>query len=422
MATMCLKAIAVAVAWTIATACFSVSGNAQDKTAPVPLVADGRPVDWWFAFKFDVKTPGAVFPGSSDPCAFGGDVQKYRYGGNLAYAIASADAPTLRQGKDMIGRSGQDPLGATFGEMFRGSLNYVVYNDQFYGDPPNTDPSCKPTFCDAPWAHSKGIVAWNDVGDGLILQVTTPSWPHSGSVKVPSTDGNTLGCVHDDNVRYAQDFFALRTPKPDLKLVLTAMANAGVLTFPDVEEVVHLRPHGPSDLAALASSLGDKKPPNARPMIATLSSGIRLVSKPANLHVPPWHYVSALLGGESLRVASWWTGKDKIPSFGPGKPPCWDPSLRTPGRVEVATTGTWHDQPIGLGGGSSNHAKVGVSSVDGHGYSIFGDMNQTGAFSDDCDRKTGQSARGGLFFVLSDPALYLSVSGLLAGDSAPDAN
>src|SRR5207253_6991089 len=65
--------------------------------------------------------------------------------------------------------------------------------------------------CGGPWGHSKGTLAWNDAGEGFVLQVTTPSWPAAGSNKFPrKTDGNTLGCVKDDNVEVSQHFFALK--------------------------------------------------------------------------------------------------------------------------------------------------------------------------------------------------------------------
>ena len=30
--------------------------------------------------------------------------------------------------------------------------------------------------CDGPWGRSKGFLAWNDNGDGFIVQGTTPGW------------------------------------------------------------------------------------------------------------------------------------------------------------------------------------------------------------------------------------------------------
>jgi hypothetical protein len=63
------------------------------------------------------------------------------------------------------------------------------------------------------------------------MQVTTPSWPTSGSKKHPRThDGNTLGCIDDDNVLVSQHFFALKLNKQDLIDVLRALQNASVVT------------------------------------------------------------------------------------------------------------------------------------------------------------------------------------------------
>ena len=40
------------------------------------------------------------------------------------------------------------------------------------------------------------MLAWDDSGKGFVMQVSTPSWPGSGSEKRPrKNDGNTLGCV-----------------------------------------------------------------------------------------------------------------------------------------------------------------------------------------------------------------------------------
>jgi hypothetical protein len=126
--------------------------------------------------------------------------------------------------------------------------------------------------------------------------------------------------------------------------------------------------------------------------------------------------VSATLGGEPLKVASWWTGKSAFPSTKATKPGCWDPGLSKPGKVQIAITGRWQGQPIGLAGGASdkgNHAKVGVSLPGGHDYAVFGDMNQTGGLSNLCTRS--QNPRGGLFFAVQDAALASSVRDLLDG-------
>ena len=101
-----------------------------------------------------------------------------------------------------------DPIGATFEEVYDNSFHYVIWNDQFYDDPEIN--GCSKS-CSGPWGHSKGMVAWNDSGEGFVLQVTTPSWPAAGSKQFPrKTDGNTLGCVKDNDVQVSQDFFALK--------------------------------------------------------------------------------------------------------------------------------------------------------------------------------------------------------------------
>ena len=69
------------------------------------------------------------------------------------------------------------------------SSYYVLWNDQFYGDPIATQ------F--APAGHSKGLLAWNELGDGMVLQVSTPilAGIRQFANQPRKTDGNTLGCV-----------------------------------------------------------------------------------------------------------------------------------------------------------------------------------------------------------------------------------
>ena len=150
----------------------------------------------------------------------------------------------------------------------------------------------------------------------------------------------------------------------------------------------------------------------------TLSSHVVLISKPSGLHVPPWQMVSAMLGGEPLRVASWW-GTPEIPTTTAATAiGCWDKSLGIPGAVEIAATGTWAGKIIGLEGlddPDGNHAKIGVST-GAHSYAIFGDMNQQGSLA---GRNCGssQNGRGGLFYVVDDAQLFDSVRDLIAGET-----
>jgi hypothetical protein len=376
---------------------------------PVPLLNAGQPVNWWFVFKFN----SGSFSGCSDvaqrACPFGGMVQPYQ-SFSQQFAFASSIDHSLQKGGGCLGDSTADPVGATFNQVYTGHFYYVLWNDQFYGDPINTE--------SAPAGHSKGMLAWDKNGDGFVLQVSTPSWPASGSPLTPrKTDGNTLGCLKDNDILVSQHFFALKLNKDDVVAVLKALGNASVVTDPKDLQVVN--PGGPSDIQTLLGDLGQVSTSKTATK-TTLSSGVQLLSKPSKLEVPPWQMVSAMLGGEPLRVASWYT-KPEIPTTtGATQVGCWDPSLAKPGAVQIATSGTWDGTSIGLEGMAEpegNHAKIGVSTGT-HKYAIFGDMNQQGSLSGPkCD--SSQNGRGGLFYVVEDAVLAGSVGDLIKGNSAP---
>lgn len=394
--------------------------------APVPLAGGhpSTPVDWWFAFKFNAETyPGEPKGADQREGMFGGTIEDYDDGvGNDArkysqrFALATSADPMLRLGDGCIGTTLTDPLGATFGQVYDGDYYYAVWNDQLYGHPIHNK--------DAPWGHSKGLLAWNDAGEGLVLQVSTPSWPGSGSRAHPRQgDGNTLGYVNDDDIMVSQHFFALRLDAGDLVAVLEALVTARVATDPSIASLV--RSGGPADVKALVARLGTH-PAGAEAGVRQLSSGVELVCKPASAQVPPWQLVSAQLGGVDLRVASWWA-RPEIYSTTAGTPlGCWRNDLGTPGAVDIATTGTWDGNSIGLTGGTGdryNHAKIGVSTDPDRPYSIFGDMNQQGALRPGYDEPnqtcaSSQNGRGGLFYAVSDPTLHRQISALLAGESA----
>jgi hypothetical protein len=404
-------------------------------SGPAPLLSTGNPVQWWFVFKLN----GYAFPGcgagASVECLFGGEPKSYVQGSNSTphgqqYVYASSQDPTLKQGAGCAGDTTSDPIGATFSEIYNGSYHYVVWNDQFKGDPPINLRYCTPFSdqqeCGSPWAHSKGMVAWDDNGNGLVMQVTTPSWPASGSVQYPrKTDGNTLGCVLDDDVEWSQQFFALQLTESDLLTVLKAMQNAGVVTDANNPQIVNNG--GPSEIQQIVNTLGQAPSTSDTPTQDTLSSNIQIISKPPGEAVPPWQMVSALLGSASLRVASWWGPPDQIDGTRPSTNiTCWDKNLGTPGTVEIATSGQWNGTQFGLEEmdlakpkGNGNHAKIGVSTDPSSQYVIFGDMNQQGELfqQDSCSRS--QNGRGGMFFVLSNSTLHSEVSNLIAGDTGP---
>jgi hypothetical protein len=390
---------------------------------PAPLLSAGNPVDWWFAFKLNAGVFPACDAGKERVCRFGGKTSFVH--GNIGQhsVFASSNDGTLQDGHDCLGDETSDPVAATFDEIYNGSLNYVLWNDQFYGDPV-IDSSCRlpNDNCGGPWAHSKGMVAWNDAGQGVVVQVTTPDWPGSGSSTHERSRGNTLGCTKDNNVGYSQSFFALKLSNSDLKVVLKALAIASVATNPDDPQIVHNG--GPAEIQALVSKLG-KVSKGKAVLRETLSSDITLVVKPSALHVPPWQMVSAVLGSISLRVASWRTDKDYGSTSHDTSIGCWDGSLDDPGDIEIATSGSWENKRFSLNAMGpafdGNHAKIAVSIRDSHSYTIFGDMNEQGKLSGTkAQCGTSQNGRGGLFFVVDDKILHESIADhLIKGDSAP---
>jgi hypothetical protein len=379
-------------------------------SAPVPLLKSGQPVDWWFVFKFNAATFDGC-GGAQRACLFGGDVQTYKLGFGQRFAFASSQNAKLTQGTGCAGDTTDDPIGATFNQVYNGHYFYVLWNDQFDGSPVATQ--------GAPWGHSKGMIAWDANGNGFVMQVSTPSWPGSGSAAHSRQgDGNTLGCVADDDVLVSQHFFALKLNKSDLVTVLKGLANASVVTDPSNAEIVNNG--GPADVQALANGLGGKVSVSNAATITKLSSGVQLISKPSKLLVPTWQLVSSLLGGESLRAATWWSHPEIPTTMASTTIGCWDPSLKKPGAVDIATTGTWNGKPIGLEGVAKkdgNHAKIGVTTT-GHPYAVFGDMNQQGTL-DGPNCKSSQNGRGGLFYVVDNADLAKSVADLIKGASAP---
>jgi Deoxyribonuclease II len=382
--------------------------------APAPLVSTGQPVTWWVVFKFNTAAFAGCGGTSVLQCTFGGTPKSAPFGEQFVFA--SSDNPTLQKGTGCNGETAADPLGATFGEIYTGTFHYVVWNDQFYDDPKIA--GCTKE-CSSPWGHSKGMLAWDDSGAGVVIQVTTPSWPAAGSQAHPrQSDGNTLGCVTDNDILVSQHFFALKLTHDDVASVLKAMANASVVTDPADVQIVNTG--GPSDIQTLVAALG-RKSTSKTIIVSALSSGVQLISKPSAVHVPPWQMVSAELQGVPLRVATWWAAP-KIPSTtGSSTVSCWDSQLGTPGAVEIATTGVWDGTSLGFIGTpspSGNHAKIGVSTDGTSDFAIFGDMNQQGVLSGDATKcKSSQNGRGGLFYVVKDHQLSQSVSALLTGQS-----
>jgi Deoxyribonuclease II len=405
--------------------CLCPMARAVAEAAPQPLLAEGKPVDWWFVFKFNsAKTfAGCGKDVAKRTCPFGGTVQaKPAFGQQFVSASSTADV--LAKGKGCVGATDDDPVGATFEQVYNGSFFYVIWNDQFYRDPPVA--ACKGDSCGGPWGHSKGLLAWNDAGDGFVMQVSTPGWPRSGSKKFGDrhpNKGNTLGCVSSsNNLRASQHFFALKLNKENLLKVLGALQNASVVTDPTKAQIV--KNGGPPEVRKLVDALGTKSK-SAEIKKEMLSPDIMLISKPSKLEVPPWQMVSAVLDGATERAATWWL-KPWIPTTTKAQAiKCWNQAVdkglvagvdKKPGPVAIALTGEWDGQEIGLAA-PNNHAKIGVSTAGGNHYAIFGDLNQQGVLAPPgCD--SSQNGRGGLFFVVNNKKLFDSVTGLIEGETA----
>lgn len=382
------------------------SAPIESATAPGPLLASAKPVDWWFVFKFNATAFPSCGGTIQRACLFGGEPQTYKFG--QQFAFASSTKPGLQMGTGCVGDTTTDPVGATFNQIYNGSFFYAVWNDQFKGDPLKDK--------DEPWGHSKGLLAWDAAGDGFVMQVSTPSWPGAASKSSPRKDGNTLGCLKDDDVEASQHFFGLKLTKADLLLVLKALQNASVVTDPKNRQIVNNG--GPEDVQTAVEALGVESKAKTV-LVATLSSGVKVISKPSGLHVPPWQMVSASLDGIALRAATWWDTPFIYTTTASTPIGCWDKSLSKPGAVQIATSGQFNGKTFGLKGGPTyNHAKIGVSTTAGQTLSIFGDMNQQGD-STGTNCASSQNARGGLFYVMKDPTLFQSVSSLIQGTTGP---
>lgn len=392
-------------------------GGALSADPLQPLLAKGDPVDWWFVFKFNAGSFPACGPGVTRDCPFGGKIAPYgKFSQQFVYA--SSEEPKLQQGNDCVGDTRRDPVGATYDNIYNGSHFYVVWNDQFYDKPKVAGGSGKGR------GHSKGILAWDKDGNGLVMQVSTPSWPASGSADEPRKGaGNTLGCIaKPNNVLVNQHFFSVKLDQAGVLTVLAALANASIITDVDNEQIV--RNGGPQAIQKAVGLLGGKSK-SRKILRKELMSGVEVISKPSDLNVPPWQMISAVLDGVPLRAATWWAWPEIPMTKKAGKPKCWDSSLGVPGPVDIAAEGTWDGKKVGLLGGpspSGNHAKVGVSTDPQRPFAILGDMNQQGTLEPDsngnCD--SSQNGRGGLFYVLKEPTFVTQVRALLKGKSADE--
>jgi hypothetical protein len=107
----------------------SLLASAARGQAPTPYLDTGKPADWWFVFKFNTKSFPHCRADAKQACIFGGSVQSYKQWGQQ-FVFASSANKTLQAGTGCAGDTAADPVGATFGEVYNGTLSYVIWNDQ----------------------------------------------------------------------------------------------------------------------------------------------------------------------------------------------------------------------------------------------------------------------------------------------------
>src|SRR5262249_1886278 len=96
--------------------------------------------------------------GATTACLFGGQIQNYKPTGQQ-YVFASSEKGTLQEGGGCAGGTSDDPIGATFEQVYNGSFFYAIWNDQFKGAPTRDK--------EAPWGHSKRDGRLEQCGRGL---------------------------------------------------------------------------------------------------------------------------------------------------------------------------------------------------------------------------------------------------------------
>src|SRR5262249_38740836 len=102
--------------------------------APSPAIAQGQAADWRVGFKCHTKTFLGCGDNDGRECRFGGEPQAYDFSQQFVYA-SSADKH-LQKGQGCAGATPSDPLGATFASIYDNDFYFIIWNDQFYGDPP----------------------------------------------------------------------------------------------------------------------------------------------------------------------------------------------------------------------------------------------------------------------------------------------
>lgn len=226
--------------------------------------------------------------------------------------------------------------------------------------------------CSAPYAHSKGAIAFSSTG-GFLLNTSTPHWPNA--------DGQPLGCQKTSNTEYAQHMFCFSLTPSDATQWLKSAPNAG--------------------LCITESSFLPTKPfhggntPDVLKLKTKAGVPIQVIFKGTEDYYLPWSVVSGKLDGVNLKVASWTSDKTSGTS-GWGDAPVFPGSGKLSQIVDVQT-----DKGCFPALYSFSHSKWGIS--DSGDWVIMGSMNM----------QNSQAKRGGDFYAFQNPTLWKSFNKII---------
>ena len=393
----------------------------------VPIDWNGNPVDWWIAIKLPAdllnnSCPSPICTGSTYPDSYSG----------LACLYADANTPAFVY-KTCLGQ-GNDALSNTLNQIWDGSSGsspyFQIWNDQFNVGMHSPD---KSQGCEAPGAHSKGALAYDDDGNGWYLSATTPAFPDIST----TPPENALGCQSDNNLKLAQQFFCFSLGSSDFQKLASTM---NVCRFcARCDPASSCQNLDSSDLGTtLATAFDyDNNKGSSDCLYANISTfgvdgatplAITAVMKGNQALVSPWSLVATVLQTD-LSVVSFWLASPLLPTICAGD--IWsDNCLRASINGSTLALNDYSVENImkltasGVSFNATegqNHMKWGVGTPhDGSSSSwvIFGSMNQQGSAGDNaCDSGCApgaQNGRGGDFFAFANATLWKSLTQMVS--------
>ena len=147
-----------------------------------------------------------------------------------------------------------------------------------------------------------GAMCFDDNG-GFVLQTSTPNFPDPS---YGNTEFVPLGCQRDNNIKFAQHFFAFSTTNEDLVKLGESMQSARLCSanmYPDMKELLlspslqQLPSPSPSSkvLSVIAQALNDANLPVQSSQLDVVVKTrqqqipVHVVVKSKKNEVPPWY-------------------------------------------------------------------------------------------------------------------------------------